>query len=97
MNKKIHKKNIKLKKFLNIGEIVKKSNLQQIIKANPLKSAKKSIDKIYQDYKKTKLRDDLKKQKQIELEKQKSIKEEIKLIQKKKIEEEKNERKKNCT
>ena len=93
MNKKIHKKNIKLKKFLNIGEIVKKSNLQQIVKANPIKSAKKTIDKIYQDYKKIKLRDDLKKQKQIELEKQKLIKEEKKLIQKKKIEEEKNERK----
>ena len=66
MNKKIHKKSIKLKKFLNIDEIVKKSNLQNIIKANPLKSAKKSINKIYQDYKKTKEREDLKKQKQIE-------------------------------
>ena len=58
MNKKIHKKNTKLKKFLNIDEIVKKSNLQNIIKANPLKSAKKSINKIYQDYKKTKKRED---------------------------------------
>ncbi len=57
MNKKIHKKNTKLKKFLNIDEIVKKSNLQNIIKANPLKSAKKSINKIYQDYKKTKEKD----------------------------------------
>ena len=50
MNKKIHKKNAKLKTFLNIDEIVKKSNLQNIIKANPLKSAKKSINKIYQDW-----------------------------------------------
>ena len=57
MNKKIHNKNTKSKKFLNIDEIVKKSNLHKIIKANPLKSAKKSINKIYQDYKKTKERE----------------------------------------
>ena len=76
MNKKIHKKNTELKKFLTIDEIVKKTNLPKIIKANPFKSAKKSINKIYQDYKKTKERKELKKQKQIELDKQKLIKEE---------------------
>ena len=81
MNKKIHKKN---KKFPNINELIEKTNLKNLITANPFKSAKNSIDKIYHNYKKTKERDELKKQKQIELEKQKLIKEEKKLIQRKK-------------
>ena len=81
MNKKIHKNN---KKFLNINELVEKTNLKKIVTANPLNSAKKSISKFYQDYKKIKEREDLKKEKKIELEKQRLIKEEKKLIQKKK-------------
>ena len=87
MNKKVHKKN---KKFLNINELIKKSNLKELITANPLNSAKQSINKFYKDYKKIREKEDLKKQKQIELEKQRLIKEEKKLIQKEKIQEEKN-------
>ena len=56
MNKKIHKKSSKLKKFLNIKEIVEKTNIPKIIKANPINSAKKSINKFYQDFKKIKER-----------------------------------------
>jgi len=63
MNKKIHKKN---RKFQNINELVEKTNLKNLLTANPLKSAKKSINKIYQDYKNIKERENLKKQKQIE-------------------------------
>ena len=52
MNKKIHKKSSKLKKFLNIKEMVQKTNISKLMKANPLNSAKISINKFYQDYKK---------------------------------------------
>ena len=52
MNKKIHKNSSKLKNFLNIKELVQKTNIPKIIKANPINSAKKSINKFYQDYKK---------------------------------------------
>ena len=85
MNKKIHKNSTKLKKFLNIKELVQKTNIPKIIKANPINSAKKSINKFYQDYKKIKEREELKKEKKIEFEKQRLIKEEKKLIQKKKF------------
>ena len=71
MNKKIHKNSLKFKKFLNIEELVKKTNIPKLIKTNPLNSAKKSINKFYEDYKKIKEREDLKKKKKIELEKQK--------------------------
>ena len=84
MNKRIHKNNSKLKKFLNIKELVQKTNIPKLIKANPINSAKKSINKFYQDYKKIKEREELKKEKKIELEKQRLIKEEKNLIQKKK-------------
>jgi hypothetical protein len=94
MNKKIHKNSSKLKNFLNIKELVQKTNIPKIIKANPINSAKKSINKFYQDYKKIKEREELKKEKKIEFEKQKLIKEEKKLIQKKKIQEEKFEKNK---
>ena len=67
MNKKIHKKSSKLKNFLNIKELVQKTNIPKIIKANPINSAKKSINKFYQDYKKIKEREKLKKEKKIEL------------------------------
>ena len=80
MNKKIHNK--KKLTILNISEIAKKTNLQKLIKVNPLNSAKKSLNKFYQDYKKIKEREDLKKVKKIELEKQRLIKEEKKLNQK---------------
>ena len=63
MNKKIHKKN---KKFPNINELVEKTNLKNLITANPLNSAKKSLNKFFQDYKKTREREDLKKAKKIE-------------------------------
>ena len=89
MNKKIHKNSSKLKNFLNIKELVQKTNIPKIIKVNPINSAKKSINKFYQDYKKIKEREELKKEKKIEFEKQKLIKEEKKLIHKKKIQEEK--------
>ena len=91
MNKKIHKNK---KKFLNIDELVEKSNLKKIVTANPLNSAKKSITKFFQDYKKIKEREELKKAKKIEIEKQKLIKNEKKRVQREKIQEEKNERKK---
>ena len=45
MNKKIHKNSSKLKNFLNIKELVQKTNIPKIIKANPINSAKKSINK----------------------------------------------------
>ena len=73
MNKKIHKNSSKLKNFLNIKELVQKTNIPKIIKANPINSAKKSINKFYQDYKKIKEREELKKEKKIEFEKQKLI------------------------
>ena len=41
MNKKIHKNSSKLKNFLNIKELVQKTNIPKIIKANPINSAKK--------------------------------------------------------
>ena len=69
MNKRIHKKKIKLEKFLHIDDFVKKTNLKKLITTNPLDTAKKSINKFYQDYKKIKKRVDLKKEKKIELEK----------------------------
>jgi len=84
MNKRIHKNGLKLQKFLNIKELVQKINIPKLIKANPINSAKKSINKFYQDYKKIKEREELKKEKKIELEKQKLIKDEKKLIKKKK-------------
>jgi len=62
MNKKIHKNSSKLKNFLNIKELVQKTNIPKIIKANPINSAKKSINKFYQDYKKIKEREELKKE-----------------------------------
>ena len=74
MSKKNVKNSFKLKKFLNFEELVKKTNIPKLIKANPLDSAKKSISKFYEDYKKIKQREDLKKEKQIELEKQRLIK-----------------------
>ena len=46
MNKKIHKNSSKLKNFLNIKELVQKTNLPKIIKANPINSEKKSINKL---------------------------------------------------
>ena len=85
MNKKIHKNSSKLKKFLNIQELLQKTNIPKLIKANPIIFAKKSINQFYQDYKKIKEREELKKEKKIEFEKQKLIKEEKKLIQKQKI------------
>ena len=92
MNKKIHKKISKLEKFLHIDKFVKKTDLKKLIKANPLSQAKKSINKFYQDYKKIKEREDIKREKKIELDKQKIIQEEKKLIQKEKIQQEKDER-----
>ena len=92
MNKKIHKKITKLEKFLNIDELVRKTDLKKLIKANPLNQAKKSINKFYQDYKKIKERDDIKREKKIEIEKQKIIQEEKKLIQKEKLQQEKDEK-----
>ena len=65
MNKKIHKNSSKLKKFLNIKQLVQKANIPKLIKANPINSAKKSINKFYQDYKKIKEREELKKEKKI--------------------------------
>ena len=65
MNKKIHKKITKLEKFLNIDELVKKADLKKLIKTNPLNQAKKSIKKFYQDYKKIKEREDIKREKKI--------------------------------
>ena len=64
MNKKIHKSSLKFKKFLKIEELVKKTNIPKLIKINPLNSAKKSINKFYEDYKKIKEREDLKKKKE---------------------------------
>ena len=58
MNKKIHKDSLNLKKFLNIEELVKKTNIPKLIKTNTLNSAKKSINKYYEDYKKIKERED---------------------------------------
>ena len=89
MNNKIHKNSSKLKKFLNLNELVQKTNIPKLIKANPINSAKKSINKFYQDYKKIKEREDLKKEKKIELEKQRLIKEEKKKNEKKKIQKKK--------
>ena len=58
MNKRIYKKKKKLNKFLPIDEFVKKTNLKKLISTNPIDSAKKSINKFYQDYKKIKERED---------------------------------------
>ena len=41
MNKRIHKNRSKLKKFLNIKELVQKTNIPKLIKANPIIFAKK--------------------------------------------------------
>jgi len=49
MNKKIHKNSSKYKKFLNIQELLQKTNIPKLIKANPINNAKKSINKIYKD------------------------------------------------
>ena len=84
MNKKIHKKISKLEKFLHIDEFVKKTDLKKLIKANPLSQAKKSINKFYQDYKKIKEREDIKREKKIELDKKKIIQEEKKINPKRK-------------
>ena len=84
MNKKIHKKISKLEKFLHIDEFVKKTDLKKLIKANPLNQAKKSINKFYQNYKKIKEREDIKREKKIELDKQKIIQEEKKINPKRK-------------
>ena len=65
MNKKIHKNNFKLKKLLNIEEFVKKTNIPKLIKTNPLNSAKKSINKFYEDYKKIKESENLKKKRKL--------------------------------
>ena len=58
MNKRIHKNSAKLKKFLNIKELEQKTNIPKLIKANPINSAKKSINKYYQDNKKIKEREE---------------------------------------
>ena len=92
MNKKIHKKTTKLQKFLHIDGLVKKTDLKKLIKANPLNQAKKSINKFYQDNKKTKEREEIKRKKKIELEKKKIIQEEKKVIQKEKLQQEKDEK-----
>ena len=84
MNKKIHKKISKLEKFLHIDEFVKKTDLKKLIKVNPLSQAKKSINKFYQDYKKIKEREDIKREKKIELDKKKIIQEEKKINPKRK-------------
>ena len=65
MNKKIHKKITKLEKFLHIDEFVKKTDLKKLIKVNPLNQAKKSINRFYQDYKKIKEREDIKREKKL--------------------------------
>ena len=65
MNKKIHKKITKLEKFLHIDDFVKKTDLKKLIKANPLNQAKKSINKFYQDYKKIKERENIKREKKL--------------------------------
>jgi len=54
MNKKVSKKIKKVEKFLHIDELVKKQNLKKLIKINPFNSAKKTINKFYQDFKKIK-------------------------------------------
>ena len=46
MNKKIHKNSSKLKKFLNIKELVQKTNIPKLIKANQINYAKKSKNKL---------------------------------------------------
>ena len=74
MNKKIHKKITKLEKFLHIDDFVKKTDLKKLIKANPLNQAKKSINKFYQDYKKIKEREDIKREKKLSLRNKKLFK-----------------------
>jgi len=64
MNKKIHKNSSKLKKFLNIQELLQKTNIPKLIKANPIIFAKKSINQFYQDYKKIKEKRRIKKRKE---------------------------------
>ena len=59
MNKKIHKNSSKFKKFLNIQELLQKTNIPKLIKANPIIFAKKSINEFYQDYKQIKKREEL--------------------------------------
>ena len=78
MNKKTASKIRKLEKFLHIDELVKKQNLKKLIKINPLNSAKKSINKFYQDFKKIKEREEKKRENKIKFEEQKLLKEEKK-------------------
>ena len=75
-------------------ELVEKTNLKKIVTANPLDSAKKSITKFYQDFKKIKEREEKKREKKIEIEKRNIIKEEKRLIQKQKIQKAKDEKRK---
>ena len=44
MNKKIHKNRSKLKKFLNIQELLQKTNIPKLIKANPI------ISEVFKNY-----------------------------------------------
>ena len=76
MNKKTSSKIRKIEKFLHIDELVKKQNLKKLIKINPLNSAKKSINKFYQDFKKIKEKEEKKRENKIKLEEQKLLKEE---------------------
>ena len=97
MNKKIHKKITKLEKFLHIDQFVKKTDLKKLIKANPLNQAKKSINKFYQDYKKIKEREDIKREKKNWARETKDNSRRKKINPKRKITTRKKWKNKNCT